>query len=156
MNRLRITLLAALCVAAGAQADPAPGEQAALHFLDDYYAALKRHDAPALSAMIAPEAPVVVLLNESGSEQKFTLTRAEYLQQIRSVWHFTTQESYTLKNISYKGATAGGTALVTLEDSENRTVLGGPSGQRNQLEISLAATQGSIRIVAIRSHSIVW
>ena len=158
MNRKQwMALLLTIGVSAGAHADPAPDRQTALHFLDAYYAALKRHDAAALDAMIAGSAPVVVFFADEGSEQKFTLSKAEYLQQIRAVWHFATGESYTEKNIEYRAAASpDAPAVVTLDDSESRTILGNPSGQHNQLEISLASVQGTVRIVAIKTHTTIW
>lgn len=152
-----LALLLALAGSTVAHADAAPDRQAALHFLDTYYAALKHHDAAALDAMIAGDAPVVVFFADDGSEQKFTLSKAEYLQQIRAVWHFATDEAYTEKNIDYHpAASPGAPAVVSLDDSESRTILGNPSGQHNQLEISLACVQGSVRIVAIKTHTTIW
>jgi len=152
-----VLLLAALCGGMSAQADPAPDQSAALHFLDDFYAALKQHDASALSGMIAGTAPVVVLFDDGDGEQTFTLSKAEYLQQVRAVWHFASDESYSVKDISYHAAaSAGAPAVVSLVDSESRTILDNPSGQRNRMEISLAATQGRIMIVAIKTHTVIW
>lgn len=150
------TVLTLIVASSPALADAtAPDQQSALRFLDAYYAALKKHDAPRLESMIAPTAPVVVLLrDDDGKEQRFTLSRAEYLQQIRAQWHFSSNESYTVADVAYHAASGNSPALVTLQESESRTILNSPSGQSNQLELSLGEEGGTVRIIAIKTHTV--
>jgi hypothetical protein len=148
-------LLVLLLGAGLAHADGTPNASSVQHFLDSFYAALRQHNVERLKAMIAPQAPVMVFLHDDDGEKKFTLCRAEYLQQITSMWHFATEEKYEVQNLRVR-AGAGNSAVVTLEESAIRVILGGSTGQRNRLELRVEDSGGNLRITSITSHTTLW
>ncbi|MES2919351.1 MAG: DUF4440 domain-containing protein [Pseudomonadota bacterium] len=152
---IRKFLLALLLLGAGvAHADSAPDADSVGQFIDRFYAALRQHNAQRLEAMIAPQAPVVVFLHDDDGVKKFTLSRAEYLQQITSMWHFATQEKYEVQDVRVRPG-QGGRAVVTLDARESRVILGGSTGQRHQLELRVEGG-GNLRITSITSRTTLW
>lgn len=152
---IRKFLLALLLGMGVAHADSVPDASSVQSFIDRFYAALRQHNAPRLEAMIAPQAPVVVFLHEDDGVKKFTLSRAEYLQQITSIWHFATQEKYEVKDLRVRPGQGNG-VVVTLDARESREILGASTGQRHQLELRVEGSGGNLRITSIVSHATLW
>lgn len=141
-------LLALLLFSGSATAggDASPDLRAAAHFLDDYYAAVRRHDLATVTAMIADDATIVVTL-DNDSTKHFTLGKAGFLQQLRATWHFASAESYSVGPVTWH---AEGTRLqAVLQESESRVLLGTATLQRNDIALELAASGPSLRIVAM-------
>lgn len=144
-----------LLLAGVARADGAPDASSVQRFLDKFYGALRQHQADQLSAMIDPKAPVVVILHNDDGDKKFTLSRAEYLQEETSMWHFATQEKYAVQDL-HVAPGQGDSATVTVDERESRVILGNNTGQRNQLELVVEGSGSDLRITSIFSHTTFW
>jgi hypothetical protein len=72
-------------------ADSLLNKSSANQFLQDFYVAVKKHDYKKLDLMVADNAQIKWHLVKM--EQTFSLSKADYLQQIKASWHFATKKS---------------------------------------------------------------
>lgn len=155
MNKLLSLLLATgLWVSSAHAAEPDMGQ--ARQLLSSYFAALKSHDLRILNQLLDDNTKVEVLWLDVEPHQKFTLSKAEYLQQIKATWHFASKESYDIGPVNWRSDAAAGLAVATLRTTENRTLFDTASGQRNDLEVSVAQVQGGLKITRIKAKTSMW
>lgn len=153
-QRLLSTLLLCICTPmalADAPANPA-GEQ----LLKRFMTALQRHDLQALDNMIARNAPFEVTWLDSTPPKRFTMTRDDYLQQLRATWHFSQQEQLLPGKALWLPNPANGTARVRFHLEEKRIILGTATGQASEIELDIAPDQGPLRITGIRTRTRTW
>lgn len=148
------TLLLSACTTLAFAGTPArsAGEQ----LLGRYLAALQRHDLRALDSMIARQAPFEVTWLDSTPPKRFTMTRDDYLQQVRATWHFGSNEKLSMSKTTWLPGPTGGTLLARFRLDEQRIILGSTTGQSSDLELMLGHDQGQLRITAIRARTRTW
>jgi ketosteroid isomerase-like protein len=154
MKRILLpSLLATALLGSTAEADQLD-QGTASRFVDAFYKAVQRHDLAAVSSMIDDNAKIEVLWVEADPPQKFVLSKADFLQQMRANWHFATSDSYQLRNLNV--SRENGIATVTVQENESRILFGTKAGQNNQLQIRLTGENESPRIAAISSKTVLW
>ncbi|MDP2228325.1 MAG: hypothetical protein Q8J78_12705 [Moraxellaceae bacterium] len=134
---------------------PAPKQIDAERLLTRYADALGRKDADAIAPLISPSANVEVLWLDASPPKRFTLSATDYVQQLRALWKFTRNDRHRFGPREWK-AGSNGTLRVRLTHNETRDLLGTPSGQENQLELTLANTADGLRITHIMSSTKMW
>ncbi|MDH0030871.1 MULTISPECIES: hypothetical protein [unclassified Acinetobacter] len=126
----------------------------ATRFINSFYQAIQKHDLKAVGNMIDNKATIKVLWTQADPPQSFTISKADYLQQLKATWHFATNESYEIKNI--KVSLVDNVTTVSLQETENRTLFGKKAGQQNELQIALGGDAKSPRIVSIQNKTKLW
>ena len=96
----KLVLVAVLtALSTSSYADSLLNKSSANQFLQDFYKAVKKHDYKKLDLMVANNAQIKWHLVKM--EQTFSLSKADYLQQIKASWHFASQENFDLKDVNY-------------------------------------------------------
>ncbi len=124
--------------------------------LQRFITALKTHDLKTLQQLMVDEMTVNVLWLDAEPVQKFTLTKADYLQQAKATWRFASQESYEMSNLVWNEQAETGTVVAKFTNTEKRVILQSATGQKHQLEMSWALVNGSPRIVHINTKVSMW
>lgn len=124
--------------------------------LQRFMTALKTHDIKSLQQLISDDMTVDVLWLDAEPAQKFTLSKADYLQQAKATWHFSSQESYEISNVSWSEVQGTDKMIASFISTEKRVILQNPTGQRHQLELLWAVENGSPRIVHIKTKVSMW
>lgn len=148
-------VLLALGLATGhAHAGVSKGD--AIEFVRQYQQALQSRDAGALNYLVAEDAHIRVELDQhEGERQQFTLTAQRFVQQIRALWHFSGNQQLVFSAPEYH-RDASGAMIVRLQQEDRRLLFGQPTGQQDQLTITLDRQGGQIRIVKLHSVSRLW
>ena len=132
-------------------ADSLLNKSTANRFVQDFYAAVKKHDHQKLDAMIADNAKIK--LNLVKMEQTFSLNKADYLQQIKASWHFATQEKFDLKDVNYTMTQEGLSGTVSLKLLESKEILGEKLTQEQTMEMGLVVADDMIKLSELKSKT---
>lgn len=151
LHRLSALLMALLLTATAVAAPPEPAEGE--KFLRQYFQLMRNHDRAALSAMIADDCKVEILFMDSDPPMKFTLSKSDYLQQLKALWHFSREERYDIGPVRWQTDVASGVLQASLRETESRLILEGRLQQSNELELRLAQTTKGLRIIGIRTKT---
>lgn len=151
MTRLLIWLTLALCLSNTARADAA-----AQALMNRYQQALRAHDAATLEALIEDGVAIEVTWTDVNPPQRFTLSKAEYLQQSRAAWRFGTLESYAFTAVDWQSGAGGVPLQGQFSVTERRTLFGKNSGQRSDLAVKLAPEGKGWKINGIRATVSMW
>ncbi len=144
-------IMAALCGQAHADnIDP----DSATRFIKNFYQAMQKHDLAAVSNMMDNRVVIKVLWTQADPPQTFSLSKADYLQQLKATWRFAANDSYQIKNLNV--SIVDGTAIASLQSTENRLLFGNKAGQNNDLKISIAGDKNAPRIVGINGRIEMW
>lgn len=135
-----------------AAADRQPGEQ----LLQRYFTALKQHDMRTLDSLITGNAPFKVEWQDSTPPKHFTMTRHDYLQQVRATWHFGKQEQLDMSKVEWQAVPASKSLLARFRLRENRIILGTATGQENDIELQLSQENGVLKISRIQARTRTW
>lgn len=137
-------------------ASAAMARQEAVRFLAEYQTALETRSHDALKALFADDVRIRIDLEEAGGpSQRFTLTRARFLQQIFALWRFASEQTYTFSRPQYADS-EGGTLTITVTQTEQRQLFGVEGGQRDVMTIVLDHRNGVLQIVDLHSSSLLW
>lgn len=131
-------------------------QKEASRFLERYFAALKSHDLRGLATMIDDTSPIVIVLADTQPERRFTLSKGDYLQQLKATWKFATAERYQIGNIVWRAGKNLETLQAALPMTENRVILDTATGQQHDLEIELQQSGPVIRITGIKTVTRYW
>lgn len=118
-------------------------------FIKDFYKAMTAREDKKLDAMIADDAKINIHLTKMN--QSFSLSKSQYLQQIKAAWHFGHHEKYKLSNIKYTLTQAGLSANLTLRLNESRTILNEDLSQEQEMNIDLTLIDEQIKISNIKT-----
>lgn len=124
--------------------------------LERYRVAMTQRDAGALERMILPDALIKVsLVKESEPNIVISLSRAEYLQQMRALWRFSSEQRYTidLRNVQEVGDNQWN---VVLTQKDEYTLFGESIGQQSDIVMQCELHDGAIAISAIRTVTRQW
>lgn len=120
-----------------------------------YQTALENEDDRALSAMIAVDATIQIRLQQENQEDlQLTLSRDEFVQQLRALWRFSENQSYQQKNTRWHNLQQG--ARVQLEQTENYQLFGERLVQKSEITLQLSTVDGAARITSIRTTTQQW
>ena len=132
-------------------ADSLLNKSSANKFIQDFYSAIKKHDYKKLDLMVADNAKIKLHLLKM--EQTFSLSKADYLQQIKASWHFATQEQFELKDINYITTQEGLSGTLSLKMIESKEILGEISSQEHTMEIGLVVADDMIKLSELKSKT---
>ncbi|MBH1971045.1 hypothetical protein FK216_07465 [Moraxellaceae bacterium AER2_44_116] len=132
-------------------ADSILNKSSANKFIQDFYSAIKKHDYKKVDLMVADNAKIKLHLLKM--EQTFTLSKADYLQQIKANWHFATQEQFDLKDINYITTQEGLSGTLSLKLIESKEILGEKSSQEHTMEIGLVVADDMIKLSELKSKT---
>lgn len=118
--------------------------------------ALRKHDLKTLDSLIAPTTRVEVVWADVQPKQKFTLSKAQYLQQIRALWRFGTEDNYQFEHIKWQTSADTQNVQVFFRQIEKRQLFNQASGQRSDISLSLLKTGQTWQIIAINAEINMW
>lgn len=153
MKKILFSLLAMNVFISPASANDV-SQSAATHFISTFYQALQQHDLATVNRMIDDDSVVKIVWMQANPPQTLTLKKADYLQQLKATWRFATHDRYNINNL--KVNSKNGVTIVALQQSENRLLFGKKTRQENDLTISLANHNNTLRIIAIHSKTTFW
>ena len=110
-------------------------------FIKDFYQAIQKRDETKIN---------IYLLK---MEQGFTLTKSDYLQQVKAAWHFGRNEKYQLKDIKYTLTQAGLSASLSLKVNESRVVFEENLSQEHEMLVDLVLIDEQIKIAALKTKT---
>jgi hypothetical protein len=151
MKKLTICAALAVTLTQGAYAADPLSSKKTQRFLKNFYEAMADRDDKKLDAMIANDASIRIYLIKM--EQNFSLSKSQYLQQVKSAWHFGKSEKYKLKNVKYTLTQAGLSANLTLNMDESRTILDENLTQAHEMSVDLILIDDQIKISGLKTKT---
>jgi hypothetical protein len=151
MKKSLTVLVLSLLMSNMAHANSILNKSSANKFIQDFYSAVKKHDYKKLDLMVADNAKIKLHLLKM--EQTFTLSKADYLQQIKANWHFATQENFELKDINYTTTQEGLSGTLSLKMIESKEILGEKSSQEHTMEMGLVVADDAIKLSELNTKT---
>jgi len=151
MKKLMICAGLALTLTQGAYAADLLSSKKTQRFLKDFYQAMQDRDDKKLDAMIADNASINIYLIKMA--QSFSLNKSQYLQQVKSAWHFGRSEKYKLKNLKYTLTQAGLSANLSLNMDESRTILDEDLTQAHEMSVDLILVDDQVKISSLKTKT---
>ena len=145
-----IAVLTAL-TSTSSYADSLLNKSSANKFIQDFYRAVKKHDYKKVDLMVADNAQIKLHLLKM--EQTFTLSKADYLQQIKASWHFASQENFDLQNINYTTTQEGLSGTLSLKMIESKEILGEKISQEQTMEMGLVVADDMIKLSELKAKT---
>lgn len=120
-------------------------------FIKDFYQAVQQRDEKKLNTMLADDAKIHIYLLKM--EQGFTLSKSDYLQQVKAAWYFGRHEKYQLKDIKYTLTQAGLSASLSLKVNESRVIFEENLSQEHEMVVDLVLIDEQIKIAALKTKT---
>ena len=86
-------------------------------------------------------------------EQTFSLSKADYLQQIKASWHFASQENFDIKDVNYTTTQEGLSGTLSLKVIESKEILGEKLSQEQTMEMGLVVVDDMIKLSELKSKT---
>ena len=150
MRHFSMILLASCLVASPSYADSL-SKRASNNLVKDFFKAAQQRDEKKLTNLLADNAQIKLTLSKMG--QTFSLSKPEYLQQIKAIWHFADNEKYDISDLKYNLTQAGLLATVNLKLNESRTIFEEQIKVEQNMEVELMLIDDKVQISAIKSTS---
>lgn len=148
MNRAMMVLLLLLPAFAAAAPDTET-------VLERYQQALHQQDSAALERLISPDARIRLLLEQPGKAPLvLTLTRQEYLQQLRALWRFSESENYEISDTGRNRA--DGATTVTLTLRERYELFGEALNRHSAMTLWVNGDKVTPPVMRIEAHVREW
>jgi hypothetical protein len=148
----KLVLVAVLtALSTSSYADSLLNKSSANQFLQDFYKAVKKHDYKKLDLMVANNAQIKWHLVKM--EQTFSLSKADYLQQIKASWHFASQENFDLKDVNYTTTQEGISGTLSLKVIESKEILGEKLSQEQTMEMGLVVADDMIKLSELKAKT---
>jgi len=148
MNRILMNFL--LLLPAFAAAAPDTGT-----LLERYQHALHQQDSAALERLISPDARIRLLLEQPGKAPlALTLTRQEYIQQLRALWRFSESENYEISDT--RRASTDGATTMTLTLNEQYELFGEALNRRSDMTLWVNGDNETPEIMRIEAFVREW
>ena len=148
----KLVLVAVLtALSTSSYADSLLNKSSANRFLQDFYVAVKKHDYKKLDLMVADNAQIKWHLVKM--EQTFSLSKADYLQQIKASWHFASQENFDLKDVNYTTTQEGLSGTLSLKVIESKEILGEKISQEQTMEMGLVVADDMIKLSELKAKT---
>lgn len=120
-----------------------------------YQQALESRDTRGLEELIDPQANIRITSRlDDGDRIVITLTRPQFLQHMRALWRFATEERYSLRDLHWSVGTDQLT--VSLVQEERYLLFGEQLEQINEISLNLDARDGQLRIRSILVEADQW
>lgn len=123
---------------------------------EQFQQAMRQHNMKVLNSLIAPTANIKMVWADSEPKQKFTLSKAQYLQQVRALWRFGTEDSYQFEQVKWQQSDDANKAQFTFRQTEKRVLFTNASGQRSDVSLQLIKVGQSWQIVAMNAEISLW
>ena len=150
MRHFYMVLLASCLVASPSYADSL-SKRASNNLVKDFFKAAQQRDEKKLTNLLADNAQIKLTLSKMG--QTFSLSKPQYLQQIKAIWHFADNEKYDISDLKYNLTQAGLLATVNLKLNESRTIFEEQIKVEQNMEVELMLIDDKVQISAIKSTS---
>ena len=150
MRHFSMILLASCLVASPSYADSL-SKRASNNLVKDFFKAAQQRDEKKLTNLLADNAQIKLTLSKMG--QTFSLSKPQYLQQIKAIWHFADNEKYDISDLKYNLTQAGLLATVNLKLNESRTIFEEQIKVEQNMEVELMLIDDKVQISAIKSTS---
>lgn len=148
MNRILIGIMLLLSTLPVTAADTAV-------LMDSYRTALDQQDTDGLAGLISQDATVRLLLEQPGKAPlALTLTRQEYLQQMRALWRFSETDTYKLSDARH--ARAEGAVTVAFTQLERYQLLGESLNRESDITLWIKDINGRALITRIEALVREW
>ncbi|RZU48067.1 hypothetical protein EV700_1039 [Fluviicoccus keumensis] len=144
---LLLLALAAAPLHAGEALDTA----SASRFLQDFYQAVQQRDEAKISAVLAEDAPIRLTLLKNA--QTFTLSRADWLQQLRAAAHFGKTPRITLDGFTLSLTQAGYSGTLHFHKRETGEMLDQKLRVDEDVEADLRVEDDRLKITGLRIRS---
>lgn len=141
----RFLTLGLAALASFAAASPKPEG-----LLEHYGDALQQQNAEALSSLFAADAEVRLLLEQPGAELlAITLTEDEHLQQMRALWRFSEEATYSLSDVTYSAGADVYTVQFT--QTERYRLFGQTLHREGRVRMQVRGTPDGLLITGIEA-----
>lgn len=148
----KLVLVAVLtALSTSSYADSLLNKSSANQFLQDFYKAVKKHDYKKLDLMVANNARIKWHLVKM--EQTFSLSKADYLQQIKASWHFASQENFDIKDVNYTTTQEGLSGTLSLKVVESKEILGEKLTQEQTMKMGLVVADDMIKLSELKAKT---
>lgn len=148
----KLVLVAVLtALSTSSYADSLLNKSSANQFLQDFYKAVKKHDYKKLDLMVANNAQIKWHLVKM--EQTFSLSKADYLQQIKASWHFASQENFDIKDVNYTTTQEGLSGTLSLKVVESKEILGEKLTQEQTMKMGLVVADDMIKLSELKAKT---
>ncbi|HEX5676361.1 MAG TPA: nuclear transport factor 2 family protein [Alcanivorax sp.] len=118
--------------------------------LEHYGDALQEQNAEALSSLFAPDAEVRLLLEQPGAEPlAITLTEDEHLQQLRALWRFSEEATYSLSDVTHSAG--ADVHRVQFTQTERYRLFGQTLHRDGRVRMRVRVTPGGLLITGIEA-----
>ncbi|MCB1659739.1 MAG: hypothetical protein KDI39_16085 [Pseudomonadales bacterium] len=125
------------------------------YFFNQWQQATQKHDLVTLQKLIEPNTVIEVLWIDAEPNLRFVMTAAQYLQQVKALWRFGSEESYHFDKVNWNRKSDVNLQL-SFSQTEKRVLFDKASGQRSELLIDLVKTQDSWRANYIKATVSMW
>jgi len=150
MRHFSMVLLASCLITSPSYADSL-SKRASNNLVKDFFKAAQQRDEKKLTNLLADNAQIKLTLSKMG--QTFSLSKPQYLQQIKAIWHFADNEKYDISDLKYNLTQAGLLATVNLKLNESRTIFEEQIKVEQNMEVELMLIDDKVQISAIKSTS---
>lgn len=149
---MRLTMLALLAATLSAPVLADTLDQAsATRLVQDFYQAVKARDEARLSALLPEDA--VIRLTLVKNNQSFTLSRADWLQQLRAAAHFGKTPRIRLSDFKLSLTQAGYTGAIAFRKQETVEMLDQTVKTEEDVEADLKLVEDKLTLTGLRIRS---
>ena len=82
-----------------------------------------------------------------------SLSKADYLQQIKASWHFASQENFDIKDVNYATTQEGLSGTLSLKVIESKEILGEKLSQEQTMEMGLVVVDDMIKLSELKAKT---
>ena len=123
--------------------------------MEQFRQALQQRNSTAVAALFAPDASIkVTLLLEQEPPMVVSLTRAEYLQQQRALWHFASDYTFTVDDLETQKVEQGW--QLTFDQKERYLLFQEAQNRDNRITLQTEIRDGKSVITAIHTRTRQW
>lgn len=123
--------------------------------MERYRQSLDQQDAEGLKRLISPDASIRLLLEQPEKEPLvLTLTRQEYLQQLRALWRFSETEAYELSDM--RAANTNNGESVSFAQHERYQLLGETLNRQSAITLWASDDNDTPLILRIEALTREW
>ena len=123
--------------------------------MEQFRQALQQRNSTAVAALFAPDASIKVsLLLEQEPPMVVSLTRAEYLQQQRALWHFASDYTFTVDDLETQKVEQGW--QLTFDQKERYLLFQEALNRDNRITLQTEIRDGKSVITAIHTRTRQW
>ncbi|PTQ90015.1 hypothetical protein [Agitococcus lubricus] len=119
-------------------------------FIENFYRAIEQRDEKKLFAMLTPEAQIKLRLDKM--QQTFSLSRSDFMQQLKATWRFSQHQRFNLKQFILT-ENAGQQAKVSYELIDQKRLLNEELTYHQQVQVTLQQHDEQLQITHLMIQS---